>query len=381
MNTVIRYTDFAPHSRILVVSDIHGHADLLRRLLRKADYRPGEDYLILLGDLIEKGEDSLGVLRAAMRLSTESPRVTVMMGNNDLWRLEQLIEPTPERDEILLHTTAAFTRYWGNSTFAEMCAELGIPCPTLAELPAVRRAVLDAFAPEIEFWRGLPTVLSTPQYLFVHGGLPYAEDALETLREKNAYTCLKYDNFRGDLAARHAAPFSRPVIVGHWPVSLYRREITDLNPLIDRTYNVISIDGGCGLQRHGQLNLLILSPDAAPAHLALDDLPTVAALDDQTPSPHSVSLLWGDNTVSRLPDAPAERPGYAWCAHTRTGRQLWIPEDDLYTQNSQLFCHETTDYALPVRAGDRLALVKEMPDAILVKRDGVVGWYYGRWQR
>ena len=141
MNTVIRYTDFAPHSRILVVSDIHGHAEWLRRLLAKTNYRPGEDYLILLGDLIEKGNDSLGVVREAMRLSGASPRVTVMMGNNDLWRLEQLREPTPRRDEILYESTAYFADRWGGSLFFEMCREAGVTYTSLAELPAAREEI------------------------------------------------------------------------------------------------------------------------------------------------------------------------------------------------------------------------------------------------
>ena len=121
MNATIRRLAFASGSRVIVISDIHGHADWLHRLLKKACYAPNRDYLIIVGDLIEKGDNSLGVVREAMRLAAESPRVTVMMGNNDLWRLEQLREPTPRRDEILFDTTAYFTGRWGGSLFSEMC--------------------------------------------------------------------------------------------------------------------------------------------------------------------------------------------------------------------------------------------------------------------
>ncbi len=380
MNATIRRLTFAPGSRVIVISDIHGHADWLRRLLVKAAYRPGRDYLILVGDLIEKGDDSLGVVREAMRLAAESPRVTVMMGNNDLWRLEQLLEPTPKRDKILFDTTAYFAGRWGGSLFYEMCREVGVTYATLDDLPAAREQIARSFADELDFLAALPTVLDTPQYIFVHGGLPCPEDELDSLTARNAYDCLKYDDFRGDLAARGVPRFSRPVIVGHWPVTLYRKTITEQNPLIDDRFNVISIDGGCGLKRDGQLNALILTPDdGGMAWVSVDDLPTVTALDAQDASLDPISISWGDNEVRRLDDIA--RPGYAPIEHLRTGRRLEIPDDDFYTEDDHLYCRETTDYLLPVAPGDTLSLVKAMPDAVIAKKNGIVGWYRGRWKK
>lgn len=381
MNAIIRRIAFAPGSRVIVTSDIHGHADWLRRLLARVGYRPRVDYLILLGDLIEKGNDCLGVVREAMRLAAESPRVVVMMGNNDLWRLEQLREPTPERDEILFRSTAYFANRWGGSLFYEMCREIGVTYASLDDLPAARETVARAFAAELDFLASLPTVLVSPPYTFVHGGLPCPEAEVDTLTARNAYACLKYDDFRGDLAARQAPRFARPVIVGHWPVALYRRAITEHNPLIDDRFNVISIDGGCGLKRDGQLNALLLTPDdGGMAWDAVDDLPTIRALDAQAASTDPLSINWGDNAVRRL-DAPDTPAGYAQIEHLRTGRRLLIPDDDFYTDDDgNLYCREMTDYALPVQPGDTLSLVKAMSDAVIAKKGGIVGWYRGRWE-
>ena len=66
--------------RVLVVSDLHGRPQLLERLLKRADYRPGEDYLLILGDLIEKGPDSPGALKLAYRLA-QNDRVYAIRGN------------------------------------------------------------------------------------------------------------------------------------------------------------------------------------------------------------------------------------------------------------------------------------------------------------
>ena len=42
--------------RKIVISDIHGNLDLYLKLLDQISYKPNEDCLILLGDLIEKGK-------------------------------------------------------------------------------------------------------------------------------------------------------------------------------------------------------------------------------------------------------------------------------------------------------------------------------------
>ncbi len=45
--------------RKIVISDIHGNLDLYLKLLDQISYKPNEDCLILLGDLIEKGKRNL----------------------------------------------------------------------------------------------------------------------------------------------------------------------------------------------------------------------------------------------------------------------------------------------------------------------------------
>ena len=54
--------------RVLAVSDIHGSLEFFKGLLDAAGYA-GDDILVLVGDLVEKGPDSLGVLRYVMELS------------------------------------------------------------------------------------------------------------------------------------------------------------------------------------------------------------------------------------------------------------------------------------------------------------------------
>ena len=45
-----------------MVSDVHGHFNHLVQLLRKMEYG-GDDILVIVGDLIEKGPESLRVVQ------------------------------------------------------------------------------------------------------------------------------------------------------------------------------------------------------------------------------------------------------------------------------------------------------------------------------
>ena len=61
----------APSRRILAVSDIHGNRAFFRGLLEKAAFS-SRDILVLVGDILEKGPDSLGLLG----ISWSCPRTT-----------------------------------------------------------------------------------------------------------------------------------------------------------------------------------------------------------------------------------------------------------------------------------------------------------------
>lgn len=55
-------------NRILAISDIHGELALFEELLLKASYNPEEDQLFLLGDYIDRGPASSGVLNLVSEL-------------------------------------------------------------------------------------------------------------------------------------------------------------------------------------------------------------------------------------------------------------------------------------------------------------------------
>lgn len=69
--------------RTLVVGDIHGNALQLRNVLRAADYRGGDE-LIVLGDIIDRGPLS----REAVDYLLQQDNCKCIRGNHETWLLE-----------------------------------------------------------------------------------------------------------------------------------------------------------------------------------------------------------------------------------------------------------------------------------------------------
>lgn len=69
--------------KTFIVGDIHGCLGMLQRLMRRIPWDPDRDRLIFLGDYVDRGEDSRGVIEAVMEIRRTSERVDCLMGNHE----------------------------------------------------------------------------------------------------------------------------------------------------------------------------------------------------------------------------------------------------------------------------------------------------------
>lgn len=80
--------ELPPGERVYAIGDIHGRLDLLDDLLIQigADDRargPAATTLLFLGDLIDRGPDSAGVVERVRKLAASEVNVRVLMGNHE----------------------------------------------------------------------------------------------------------------------------------------------------------------------------------------------------------------------------------------------------------------------------------------------------------
>ena len=78
-------------ARTIAIGDIHGCSEALRALIKAIDPQP-TDTIVALGDYIDRGPDSRGVLDQMLELEKRC-RVVPLLGNHELMLLDALQNP------------------------------------------------------------------------------------------------------------------------------------------------------------------------------------------------------------------------------------------------------------------------------------------------
>ena len=369
--TTIQKIEIAPGQRLLALSDIHGHFNRLVQLLKKMEYG-GNDVLVIVGDLIEKGPESLRTVQYVMDLCRQHS-VYVSMGNVDLTRLKFLYDDSSDAAERFVKYLQSAEKDWNSSLCQEMLADLGIGIRQVTEDNALDyiSKIRESFREELDFLWKRPIILTAGKYLFVHGGVP--TDDLTALEGTDAFPYLKKDSF----LSQGFRFENYTVVTGHWPTSLYRSDREDVSPLFDTERRIFCIDGGCGLKSAGQLNGIII-PDCEKkmqeiSWVSYDDFPIVTALETRTEIPATFHLEYFDSKVELL----EENGTLGRIRHLSSGEVMEVPLDWLWQTNDGFHCNDYCNRKLPVEAGEQVSLVYDTADGHYVKKRGQLGWYDG----
>lgn len=376
MKTIIREIPHAPAGgRLIAVSDIHGCVHYLRGLINKLCFS-GRDRLVIIGDLIEKGPESLATVRFVLDLIAQGFHVSVSMGNVEMSRLADLTGSGPDADQRFLQTLRYDHDVWKGGLFLDMMDELGISPNSASSkhasriaVPALKQTLLRHYRREIDWLLNLPTVLTAGNFIFAHAGVP--TDDLSLLRETDAWDCLKRTAF-----LHENVRFTHYIVTGHWPVTLYRSDIDNMSPIYDAEKRIVAIDGGCALKAGAQLNALILPAEAQDMSQArfehYDDFPVIRADHPQKARKATVHMRYFDCSVDIL----EEMDDLVRLRHQSTGRIFLAPKYLLYHRPGKpVQCDDYSDALLEVHTGDRLSVVKETSIGRIVKKDGELGWY------
>lgn len=204
------------------ISDIHGCVQTFKALLDRISFSK-EDVLYLLGDYIDRGPDSRGVIDHIWNLQKNGYTVHCLRGNHEQMLLDELAEK-----EI-----------WYNGEKATLNS---FQVKSNREIPK----------PYIEWMDALPYFFSLEDYILVHAGLNFRsksplEDPYEMIWIRHWYEDIDKE-WLGD----------RIIVHGHTPTQqlVLKRSINELWKI-----PAIDIDAGCAFESFGLGNLCALNLD------------------------------------------------------------------------------------------------------------------------
>ena len=193
--------------RYIVITDIHGEREKLDSVLSQIEMRP-DDVFVFMGDYIDRGPDSRGVVDRIIELG-ETHKCVYLMGSHEYALLHA---KTDDYYQFL------FDNYGG---------------------PATVRSFENIFKVHGDFFRNLKFYYLTDKYLFVHAGINPDYPLEEQDETDLVYIRSKF------IYSKHKLP--QKIIFGHTEFDA---------PLVQN--DKICIDLGCGKYPDAHLCALIL---------------------------------------------------------------------------------------------------------------------------
>jgi len=220
--------------RLYVIGDIHGRLDLFEELafaIEKDDLERGDavSTVILLGDLVDRGPESAGVIDVAREWQTRRA-VRILAGNH-----EEMFLHAFEDVDMLRH----FLRHGGRATvFSYGIDKEAYNTGTLGQIQDMMAAAVPQR--DRDFMLGFEEMIVIGDYLFVHAGIIPDVPLEEQKRHDKLWIREQF--------LRHKSPHSHMVVHGH----------TIMEDIQDKT-NRIGIDTGA--YKFGRLTALVLEDD------------------------------------------------------------------------------------------------------------------------
>lgn len=236
--------------RVYVISDLHGYYDLFIKLLDKISFNE-YDLLYILGDICDRGPDSLKILFYIRN----HDNIILLKGNHEYMMQEALYYGIYYDD--FDYPSKAFKLWLANggaTTMENIRHYLQKDKIKYEDYRVVRSAFLKNL---YEYLNNLPEYLQIEvnhqTYILVHAGV----DVNISLEKQDVNTLLwiREDFYlqRGDL--------TKIYIFGHTPAALLNSDHS-FNIWLDETHhNKIGIDGGLACGKAGQLNCLCLNDE------------------------------------------------------------------------------------------------------------------------
>ncbi len=191
-------------SRTLAIGDIHGCAQTLRKLLLEELKIETSDHLYFIGDYIDRGPDSKGVIDFIFELRDKGIEVHTLRGNHEQMMLDSVMSDTNHY-------------HWLSNGGEETLHSFGVE--SFERMDQHYR----------QFFLSTSHIFKTKEAIYVHAGLNFENDDI-------------YDDEHAMLWIRHRPVYpekldGKMLIHGHTPLPLHQ--------IIHQDRKIINIDAGC----------------------------------------------------------------------------------------------------------------------------------------
>jgi serine/threonine protein phosphatase 1 len=167
--------------RLIAIGDLHGQRDMLRRLLNVVQ-PSAADQLVFLGDYIDRGPDSCGLLSYLIALQQLFPTTVFLRGNHDQMLLDALVEVGVRHDVRLRDICSLYQEDVGSFSDVDIFYSNGGRA-TLASYETTKLS--DIPQEHVTFLENTRLWWSCDPFVFVHAGLqpgiPIEQQSIFTL--------------------------------------------------------------------------------------------------------------------------------------------------------------------------------------------------------
>ncbi|NDK54903.1 metallophosphoesterase family protein [Pontibacter fetidus] len=206
------------------LTDIHGCAQTLKALVLEQLKLQKKDELYILGDLVNKGPDSKGVIDFIVHLQKQNYNVQCLRGNHDQMLLkaatkgEAALNLSPSEKELALQS-------FGIRTFEHLSPKY------------------------VAFLKNLPYYLELSDYFLVHAGFDFKQT--DIFKDKEAM--LNIRGFKPDPAKVN----NKRLVHGHTPIALH-----SIKKAVAHNDYALNLDAGCVYYKNASFgNLVALDLD------------------------------------------------------------------------------------------------------------------------
>jgi predicted MPP superfamily phosphohydrolase len=218
-----------------IIPDIHGCVKTLATLIENQIKPNKNDHLIFLGDYIDRGPDSKGVVDYIMDLQKNEYNITALKGNHEDYCVRTHEEDKKNKGFLGIRSKTKIQKEWEMHGGIETMDSFGVDFPK------------DIPEDYISWMRNLLYYIEVDNYIVVHAGLNFKID--DPFSDKMSMIWIR--DFKVD---PEKLP-NKKVIHGHVPVNIEFIDLSLKNP----DYKFIDLDNGIYFNdRPGYGNLIAL---------------------------------------------------------------------------------------------------------------------------